>query len=205
MFTRININIRPSGGYVFRETDGSMHRAGNWAAVIQKVKEYRQRKNQNVDTLEAEVMEQGCKRYPSLCRPEAQNIPPQGIVSARPVPVSRADPPAFKARVLMWMSHLFGARTRNEPIALVSPDEAAARESICATCPQNQPFIGSGCSSCKTAVANYRDGIIPGRPRYDRLRGCLILGTDLVTAVHLDEVRIENPALPANCWRRKAI
>lgn len=202
---RINVNIRPSGGYVFRETDGSMHRAGNWAAVIQRVREYREREGRSVETLAEEVMTQACERYPSLCRPEAHNIPAEGVAPVRPPIMVSMNEPSLKARILMWLSQLFGNQVRNEPLAYVSAEEAAARESICAVCPKNEIFMGSGCASCKTSLRDYRNGIIPGRAQYNRLNGCAILGVDLVTAVHLDEVRVNNPTLPENCWRRQAI
>lgn len=212
---RINVNLRPSGGYVFREKDASMHRSNSWPAVIQKVREYRGRMGHTVGDVDAEVMAQACERYPTLCGAIAHSIPPSGVGRARggprppvivqPAPPRRVNGAPLKGRVLLWLTELFTRRQRREPIAFVSAQEAAARESICAGCPRNTEMEGSGCSSCKKALSDYRESVITNKTRYDRLHGCSILGIDLVTAVHLDEVRIDNPALPANCWRKIAV
>lgn len=212
---RINVNLRPSGGYVFKDHDGSMHRSSSWPAVIQKVRDYRVRKGQPEGNAEDEVMKQACERYPTLCGATANNIPPTGVGRVRSAPrppvivqasaPRRATAAPLKARVLLWLTELFNRRVRREPIALVSPEEAAARESICAACPKNMEMEGSGCSSCRKILSDYRDSIIKSRRRFDRLHGCAVLGVDLVTAVHLDEVRVDNPALPANCWRKASV
>lgn len=212
---RINVNLRPSGGYVFRENDGSMHRSSSWAAVIQKVRDYRVRKGQPPGNVDAEVMAQACERYPTLCGEVAHSIPPTGVGRGRsaPRPPVVVQPPGpkrvnnvpLKGRVLLWLTELFNRRVRREPISFVSAEEAAARESICASCPQNTEMEGSGCSSCRKALSDYRDAVIVSKKRYDRLHGCKILGIDLVTAVHLDEVRVDNPLLPSNCWRKTSV
>jgi len=203
---KINVNLRPSGGYVFKNSDGSMHRGGNWPIVIQKVIGYRQRHGQSIGNVEEEVMAQACERYPGLCKPEAQNILPGGKGNIkRPSQTVSIRTPPLKSRVLLWLAHLFSARIRGQIFGYVLADEAAARESICAACPQNQPLGGSGCSSCKKALSDYRDVTIPNLRRFERLGGCVILGVDLVTSVHLDEIRVDNPSLPMNCWRKMAI
>jgi hypothetical protein len=43
------------------------------------------------------------------------------------------------------------------------------------------------------------------RIRDGRLNGCSAFGCDLVTAAHLDEVRLDNAAAVSHCWRKKTL
>lgn len=201
---RINVNVRPSSGYVFTDTDGSSHRSKNWALVVQKVREYRERQGKTSDTTEADVMAQACTRYPSLCRPPktdrpaVDGMPPNA--PARPQPAM-----SLKTHVLMWMDRLMKRKQARNTIEYVKPEEAVARRDICRRCPFNVPFIIPGCGSCKTITGEYRDQLLTRHARHTELGGCLLLGVDLVTAVNLDEVRVDNAALPAACWRKISV
>jgi len=189
---RINCNLYPSGGYYFDESDGSRQRAGGWRAVIKKVTAYRQRARLPLGDVENEVMAQACSRNPALCYDDRAVQPPKPAVTV-------------KARVLKW---LFGFKQlqEREPISYVGVAEAAARAAICAGCPQNTPLGVHTCATCKATLKEYRKQLLGGgRPRDARLGGCNVLGCDLVTAVHLDEIRVDNGALPAHCWRKKTI
>lgn len=191
---RINCNLYPSGGHFFVESDGSKHRAGNWRAVIKKVTEYRQRARLPMGDVEQEVMAQACARNPSICYDDRRAPPP-------PQPKSVT----IKAQVLKW---LFGFQQlkEREPLNYVSTAESVARAAICAKCPLNTPLGVKTCATCKETLKEYRKQLLGGaRARDSRLGGCAVLGSDLVTAVHLDELRVENPALPPHCWRKKAI
>lgn len=198
---RINVNVRPSSGYVFKDTDGSIHRAKNWALVVVKVKEYRDRQGINNETTEADVMAQACERYPSLCRlPQTDRPTVSGMPANAP---ARPQPPmSLKTHVLLWMDRLLKQKQAGNVFEYVKPAEAVQRRDICKRCPFNVNFIIPGCGSCKTITGEYRDNLIPNRIRHDELGGCLLLGVDLVTSVHLDEVRVTNNALPSNCWRK---
>lgn len=189
---RINCNLFPSGGYFFVESDGSKHRAGNWRAVVKKVTEYRQRARLPLGDVEREVMAQACSRNPALCHDDRAVQAPKPAVTV-------------KARVLKW---LFGMKQvqEREPLTYVSTAEATARAAICAKCPQNTPLGVKTCATCKETLKQYRKELLGGaRARDSRLGGCNVLGSDLVTATHLDEIRVDNPSLPANCWRKKTI
>lgn len=198
---RINVNVRPSSGYIFKETDGSMHRGANWPLVVAKVREYRARQGQSTDTAEADVMAQACTRYPSLCRPPKTDRP---VVDGMPPNSPPRPQPAMtlKTHVLMWMDRLLKQIRSGNPLEYVKPEESVARREICKRCPYNVPFIIAGCGSCKQITGEYRDQIIPKHARHDRLGGCLLLGVDLVTSIHLSEVRVDNKSLPAACWRK---
>lgn len=189
---RINVNLYPKDGYFFIEADQSRHRAASWRAVIKRVTEYRQRQGLPVGNVEVEVMEQACSRNPSLCVQD----------NAAPAPKPQVT---LKHRVIQWLSAISRIADRG-PLSFVREKESTARASICAKCPKNTALGVKSCSTCKQALAEYRKNLIGGaRVRDARLGGCDVLGADLVTAVHLDEIRVDNPALPANCWRKKAI
>lgn len=201
---RINVNIRPAHGYVFKDTDGSTHRASSWPLVIVKVKAYRERQGKNTETTEAEVMAQSCERYPSLCRPSGDHRPAPN--SAAPAPTKIVQPVmSLKTHVLLWMARLLKHKDAGNPMEYVPATEAVQRAEICRKCPFNQPFIIPGCGSCKTISTEYRDALIPKHVRHAGLGGCLLLGVDLVTSVHLNEVRVTNSSLPTNCWRKITI
>ena len=198
---RINVSIRPSSGFIFRETDGSLHRATSWPGVIEKVKSYRERQGKNPETTESEVMDQACERYPSLCRPPGDN---RRLPVNNPQPMaSPAKPPmTLKTHILLWFGRMIKSKQSGTKFEYVKPEEAAARRDICLRCPFNVPFIVAGCGSCRSIAGEYRDQIIPKQARHGGLGGCLLLGVDLVTSIHLDETRVPNAALPSVCWRK---
>lgn len=190
---RVNVNLFPAGGYFFKEQDGSIHRAGNWKSVIQKVRVYRSRKGLTSGNVEEEVMVQACSRSPQLCYEDARRE------------VVRAPTP-LKARILMWLNGFLKSRAGGTPINYVSATEATQRAAICAVCPKNVPTGESGCAPCKQALVTFRKELIGlGRARDGRLGGCAVLGIDLVCAVHFDEIRIDNPHLPPPCWRKRGL
>lgn len=187
----INLNLFPAGGFFFRDADGSVHRAGSWRRVIAKVTEYRARNKMPPGKPEEEVFAQACVRQPAIC----------GGNQTQAISVVKPATP-FKAKVLQWCNSLRREQEKG-PLVYVSDAESKRRAAICATCPFNTPTGANDCSSCKQSFVNYRDNLIgTARPRDKRLGGCKILNSDLVTAVHLDEVRIDNSALPGHCWRK---
>lgn len=189
---RINCNIYPKDGHFFIESDGSTQRAGNWRAVIKKVTAYRQRARLPVGDVEREVMAQACSRNPGSCYDDRAVQAPKPALTV-------------KTRVLKWL-FAFKATQERERLSYVGAPEAATRAGVCAACPKNTPLGVSTCATCKATLKEYRKQLLGGgRARDSRLGGCDVLGCDLVTAVHLDEVRVDNPALPGHCWRKKTI
>lgn len=189
----MNPNLYPKEGYYFRESDGSIHRAKNWRGVIAKVSTYRKLRGLPVGEIASEVMEQACKRSPNLC-----------YASGNAPAVRPAVP--LKAKVLQWLYGVLAHKDKGLPINLVNREEAAERAGVCARCPLNTPLGTNTCSACREAVANYRKQILDGKRSFDsRLGGCSALATDLGLAVHLDQDRVDNQALPTHCWFRIAI
>lgn len=192
---KINVNLYPSGGRYFTESDGSTHRAASWNLVIKKVTEYRERKRVPVGDVAAEVVAQACQRNPALCYDDRR-------AKGQPAP---KPPTPLKAKVLMWLNSFLQAMTKG-PLQYVDANESRQRAAVCAKCPLNTPLGTSECATCRQAIAGYRDKIIGNsRARDARLGGCSGLAVDLVTAVHLDELRVDAPALPNHCWRKRAI
>lgn len=137
-------------------------------------------------------MAQACSRNSALCYDDRAVQAPRAIVTV-------------KTRVLKW---LFALKTtqEKEQLSYVNAAEAASRAAICAGCPKNTPLGVSTCAVCKATLAEYRKQLLGmGRARDARLGGCDVLGCDLVTAAYLDEVRIDNAALPPHCWRKKTL
>jgi len=187
---RINVNLYPKDGYFFKEQDGVVIRGKKWTEVITKTVEYRIRAKLPAGDPAKEVIAQACTRNPSFCFQQTR--------------VTVAPTVTLKARVIKWLNGLL--KVPKEELEYVSPVVAKERSQICATCPQNQSLGVTGCSSCKQAFTEFRKQLLGGaRIRDHRLGGCAILESDLVTAVHLDEVRVDIPSLPAHCWRKKII
>jgi hypothetical protein len=86
-------------------------------------------------------------------------------------------------------------------LAKVSSDTAKQRLSVCKSCKYNKE-IPKGCGACIQAMQAMRRELIAARALDESLGGCAVLGVDIPTAAHLDEVRIDNPSLPAHCWRK---
>ncbi len=186
MSQRINVNLYPKDGYFFKEQDKTIIRAGNWKDVIKKVVAYRERARLPLGEPEREVIAQACSRNPSHCFDKV-------VVTARP-------PVTLKSKVLQWLNAMLKVKAE---LTYVTPQEAAVRAQVCAGCPMNQSLGVSSCNSCKQAFGEFRKQLLGGsRVRDARLGGCAILNSDLMTATHLDEIRVDNKALPAHCWRK---
>jgi hypothetical protein len=181
---RINVNMFPKSGYKFKAADGVLFTGSSWRDVIARVTDYRKRNNLPMGNVENEVHEYACLNNPEYCSEEtlAQKEATRVV--------------SLKGRVLSWL-----ARTVKGPLKFVSQEEAKSRADICAGCPRNTAF-SDGCSSCRAAVREYRKQILGGRQVDARVNGCAILGEDLPVSSHLDETRVNDSELPANCWRK---
>ena len=190
---RINVNLAPKSGYLFKETDGTTITGDHWSGVVSRVRAYRRRNKLPPGDPEAEVRNQACQRDPTICRRD------DGTHAAA-VKVA-----SLKSRVLQWFAGIrkSGKRDISE---FVSSELAQQRAEICAGCPQNQS-LPDGCSSCKAAVKELRLEVIGGRKVDGRLvnHGCAVLGSDLATQAWLDLLTLDQAELPAHCWRKRTI
>jgi hypothetical protein len=192
---RVNVNVYPSGsgGYVFRDSDGTVFRGKSWGGVARKVAQYRLNSGRVVGDVVTEVASQACARNPGICK-EANQV----------VPAPR--PSTLKGRVLTWLTTFVRIREAR-PLGFVDDATARTRANICAVCPRGKQLPG-GCATCKQAIRELRLKVV-GNQRItamdQRLGACEELGVDLPTAVFLDEVRVTNEALPGNCWRKTGV
>lgn len=188
----INPNMVPANGYEFQNQDGVKLTGNSWGGLARQVREYRQRIGQPVGDPRSEILAQACERNPALCV----------FSSERPIQVD--DATKLKVRRLQWLTVFRKRREDGEDIPMVKPEEAAARVEVCVKCHSNKQ-VSTGCSACASALNALRRIVIGDRQRHERVNACVILGSDLVTAVHLDELRVNNEALPPTCWRKTTL
>jgi hypothetical protein len=184
----LNPNIHPHDGFFFKESDGVTLRGTTWTGVIKRVILYRQRAKLPPGNPEQEVIAQACSRDPVLCREDNGQHAAQ--IKRQPL----------KARVLTWLNTL----RANKEKQFVEEHVARERATNCAQCANNKD-LPSGCASCKAAVKILREQVIERRFQDGRLRACEVLGEDLPTSVNMELQTVEEPSLPAHCWRKRTI
>lgn len=188
---RVNTNLYPRDGYVFKDKDGSMHRSTKgWTDLIVRVKDYRRRNNLPPGEVENEVHAQGCQNNPSLCYDTSHAL----------TPVKNPPQRTLKSSVLQWLADV---RRRKPELRFVPADVAASRASVCASCPVNKPLPSGGCSSCKMAIEEIRADLLRGKRIDTRLHTCERLGVDNAVLAHLDHPTTEDPNLPDHCWFKR--
>lgn len=191
MRQRIRVNIYPKDGYKFTERDGTvLIDPRGWDGLIRTVSSYRRRNKLPMGDPAEEVRLQVCAANPTLCWQDDE-ITKQEIKRV-----------SLKGRVLRWLSEMVRFKAR-QPLTFVSNDESRAREDVCQKCPNNMALQTEGCGSCRKAVEEQRKELIGSRPRYKRLNACSVLGEDLQSSVHIDSTVVDNPELPAHCWRKR--
>jgi len=185
----IDPNLYPRDGFFFKESDGSRIGADSWSGVVKRVSAYRKRAGLAAGDPLREVTEQACSRSPVLCvETDAATINQRRIVS-------------LKGRLLKWLAGVRAKRSSEGKLDFVDGDLAKRRADYCAGCPHNTPLPG-GCGSCVAALKELRKDILGGRLQDGRVQGCNQLGEDAVVSAHLDLDRVDNPELPAFCWRK---
>ena len=189
---KINPNVYPKGGYLFHERDGTTHAADSWRGVIARVKAYRVRQRQPVDSVENEVIIQACQRDPNLC------VDDNGATQ------SKLKEASLRTRVLQWLLARKRDRENNE-LRFVSRELHEARTDVCIRCPVDKSMPGGGCGSCRAAVKELREAIVGGRTTDSRITACPLLGEYHPVSTWLDVQAVENAALPAECWRKRTL
>ena len=191
---RINSNIFPKGGFVFKTTDGTTIQGSTWSGVVARLREYRKRNNLPPGDPDNEVRQQACERNPGLCtQDDGQHAAMVKIAT-------------LKGRILQWFG-LIRKRMATQPLDFVSPDVANQRLNVCLGCEHNKELTDSGCSSCKKTVKELENNVKGGRKSDSRFahRGCNVTGEHLATSAWIDQVTVDNPELPAYCWRKKTL
>jgi len=190
---KYNNNLYPKTGYTFKCADGVVITGSNWSGVAARLGAYRKRNGIPMGNPAQEVLDQACKNNPGHCTETNE-------VTERQLRIV-----SLKGRILRWFSDLKERRKRR-PTQFVDTHTSLHRAGVCIICPFKRE-LQEGCSSCRAALRELRGDMIEGRSPHDGLvmTGCEILGTDLATAVHLDELTIDDPRLPNTCWRKKTI
>lgn len=192
----INETIHPPGGYQFSEHDRTVFRSTKLAMLVEAVTYYRTKNGFPLGNPAEEIAVQMCKRYPVVCRPSG----PTRAVSTHP-----PDPPqANRSLVLQWMNRKRKQKLSDGSLPLRNDAEAARRAGICRTCPQ-KTILSNGCSVCSDAVKIIRANILGRTSIAEDIGACTPLNCDLAVAIHLDDPAVENPALPAHCWRKVGV
>ena len=187
----VNQNIFPKSGYRFKEADGTVIVGNNWAGVIARVRLYRKRAGLPPGDPKSEVLDYACKTNPSLC------IQDDGGITAR-----ATTEVSLKGRVMKWFSDI---QQRN--LGFVDDATAKARAEVCKQCP-NSVALPEGCANCRRVLAELRRKVL-GRGRTGSAaithHGCTVLGSEPATEVWIDEPTMDNPELPAHCWKKRVI
>lgn len=184
---KINVNLFPKSGYVFRDKDGTTHTSSrSWRDVINRVESYRRLNKLPVGDPEKEVLAQACERNPGHCYEDT--AAPVGVVARS----------SIKSAVLSWLA---GIRRAKDSLTFVSVDDASKRADICANCPFNVP-LKQKCAPCQTFIAEMRKSILKNRAVDSRLNACEKFARDTGVMVHLDATSEKRDDLPDHCWMK---
>lgn len=189
---KINVNVHPGPeGFWFREADGTVIKVtSNWRGLVARVIAYRRRNKLPAGNPMAEVTDQACARSPGNCHEDTEVAHRAAVIVA-----------SLKSLVLQWLAGIRARKTK-APLPFVSEDLMRQRASVCASCPAHAAIAG-GCGSCRKALREIRADILQGKPHAD-VHGCKILHEDCAINSWLDDVTVENAALPGCCWRRRS-
>ena len=185
----INPNVHPKTGHFFKDSEGVRHFADSWPGVIARVKAYRKRMGKPEGDVAAEVTAQACSREPIICHPDGRAATESAVRKS-----------SLKSKILSWLVSVRG----NQEKRFVDDALAKQRADICAKCPKQVPLPG-GCASCANAVIGLRKEIVGGRPLDARLTECDVMTEDTQVTTWIDMTAVDNPDLPAHCWRRRSI
>lgn len=188
---QFNPNLYPPDGYVFKDRDGTLHRADGWKALEAMVTAYRTRNRQEVGNVWMEIQEQACGKTPGHCSDD---------VMRAPVPVGVGMD--FTKRVMAWLATQAGPKRKGE-FKLVDDALAARRASVCLGCP-GQMALSQACGACTTSIAGMRKALLDGaESKHQNLHACRLLGEDCQTTVHADLPNTKSTAVPEHCWRKQ--
>jgi hypothetical protein len=186
---KLNKNIPPPNGYIFRDVDGTTFKAVSLKALARKVLVYRTQTGGKTDNLEQEIENQICSTIPAHCHGDGS---PR--VEHRRIQVHRQT---TKARAVGYL----GSIARIPRPAKVNHQVTAERIRVCMACPKRLS-IQESCGGCKKSTELLRSKCLGGAPVAPNLGVCDAYGIDLAVAVHLKEAPVDNPAAPGNCWRK---
>lgn len=188
---KINPNIYPKSGYVYRDADGARIAGDSWAGVIARVIEYRKRQGLPFARVHEEVISQACQNNPSICVEDDGSHRRQLKATS------------IKSRVLKWLSGIRESGNKNE-LMFVTEALRDARADVCSRCPLDKS-MPEGCGSCRAAMKELQNDVIGKRKSDGRFSACPVLGEYLPVSVWIEQQSIPNAELPWECWRKRTL
>lgn len=186
--------------YHFPVASGVILGAASKSALIDAIYEFRVRNGGALDTIEREIDDYYCKRWPTSCTKETSDYG-----RTNPSFKSAAPRENLLHRVSRWAVSL-AARMPKGGFQLVTTDEARRRQDICAVCACNRSWR-TGCKGCSGSAANLLMTVRGLRKGRGDVYGCEAASWDSVTAsslpvseLPLSEAQISR--LAEKCWRR---
>ncbi len=188
-----------TGAYHFSVASGVTLTASDKSKLIDAIYEYRVRHGGALDTIEREIDDYYCTRWPSSCIMEPADY---GVASApRTAPVKEA----MLHRVSRWAAGVADKMPKGG-YALVTTEEAKRRQDICAVCSQNRSWR-TGCKGCSGSAAQLLMQVRGLRKGRGDVYGCFVAGWDSntaaslpVSALPLSDAQMDR--LAEKCWRR---
>jgi hypothetical protein len=184
-----NEGLYPSGGYVFRETDGVTITSDSWSSLVVAVSAYRVRRKLAPGAPWEEICNQYCASRPHVC---------SQVWGDRRQPEFNGT----TATVISWLADM-RAKKNSKELVYVSASEAKTRAAICAKCPMR--FEWPSCKSCNKPVEAQRWKCLQGGSKAGMgLGACAKFKVDLDVAVSLDVDYVSSagvPDVPAACWK----
>jgi hypothetical protein len=185
---KIKPQLSPPGGHIFKDAEGVTHQGESWAHLVRVVAQYRALRKMQPGNPAKEITEAVCQANPSLCH----NGPGE---------IGNNDRDAFRIRVAHWVSQIV-QKVRHKTLRFVEPIKARERADVCRGCPFQDGWQ-LNCPGCVRASEALHNQIVGSRPQAGAgLLGCALLSEDTAVNVHLDEPRLNDPRLPAHCWRK---
>ena len=188
--------VAPKGGRKFTDKDGVQFSAGSWADLFEEIYAHRESSGGNLETIQAEVYEQYCEKYPHGCR---ETRDPEAVVFNTPMRIY--------TRVITWISEVFGLIAQRRLKYQDNQTIIEKRTNICRGCTQQIAWLDhGGCQSCLPTYEKTMKQMLQGRrisAQQTGLQGCRVLGEDTRVSVHLNQPPVATDKQPDNCWRRK--
>lgn len=189
---RVIRGMVPPGGWHY-PVDGITLRADGHQELCDLLYAHYLRQGMVDRDVERDVDQYFCSKWPNFCNKESSDY---GLPS---VP-STLD---LFTRVSRALARFMAAQPSGG-YALVQQIEATARAATCASCQFNLKWTKS-CGRCSSSAQTISLQLRKHRntPSDPSLRGCALMGVDLLSAVHLPEEALPacQPA-PESCWRK---
>jgi hypothetical protein len=188
-----------SSTYHFPVAAGVVLGASDKSRLIDVAYEYRVRHGGALDTIEREIDDYYCTRWPTACVKENSDY---GVPnSSRTAPVKEA----MLHRVSRWAAGV-AAQMPKGGYPLVTTEEARRRQDICAICCHNRTWR-TGCKGCSGSAAQLLMQVRGLRKGRGDVYGCFVAGWDNSTATSMDLKDLpvsgdQMSRLAEKCWRR---